>query len=307
MLTPFENESAMGFCLRTAEANLVNLHWLRRAVGLSETNQFTSKQVPRLAWTLQCQQQWLADAVGQNKLADGIQEIQWHGHQIYSAGHLRKTWPQVCPKCIHVFGYCNRLWDLSPVTVCPIHCCPLIDRCLNCKAKLGWDRPGIAICCCKYSITKKNSEEPSLKSSKVVLAKLLATAVRGENLDRYVQELGLPKFFIGLSLGGVLGILDAFGRQEQEFKVQSASSLIRARPTDDWSEIVDRALIRLKEFEHCSEEWLNVGQLNQNLLYWILEKTSSPIDARAAQDLLERVQQHTPLNRKLRTNQLPLI
>ena len=43
VLAPAEGESGVGFLLRLASANGINLHRLRQIVGMTETEMFTAK------------------------------------------------------------------------------------------------------------------------------------------------------------------------------------------------------------------------------------------------------------------------
>lgn len=61
---------------------------------------------------------------------------------------IRPRTPKVCAGCLRDFGYIRKIWDLAPVTACPIHKCHLLDECQSCRKRIGWARPGISLCKC---------------------------------------------------------------------------------------------------------------------------------------------------------------
>lgn len=61
--------------------------------------------------------------------------------------YVIRVWdPKICPACLEESGYCRRIWDLTPVTVCPTHRCILVDRCPKCKRQIGWVRNSVSRC-----------------------------------------------------------------------------------------------------------------------------------------------------------------
>jgi TniQ len=46
---------------------------------------------------------------------------------------IRYSLPKVCPACLKQYGYCQYIWDLLPVTACPVHKAILIDKCTRCQ------------------------------------------------------------------------------------------------------------------------------------------------------------------------------
>jgi hypothetical protein len=58
--------------------------------------------------------------------------------------------PKICPGCLRAFGYCRKIWELAPVTVCPLHRCMLVDECPKCKKRVSWVRSEVSVCPCGY-------------------------------------------------------------------------------------------------------------------------------------------------------------
>jgi len=63
---------------------------------------------------------------------------------------IRLNKAKICPDCLRESNYCRRIWDLSPVTVCPYHRCLLLDECPNCKKKISWIRSKVSVCSCEF-------------------------------------------------------------------------------------------------------------------------------------------------------------
>lgn len=63
---------------------------------------------------------------------------------------IRLRYPKICPECLRETGYIRKLWELSPVTICPLHRCMLLDECPGCGERISWCRPQIDRCRCDF-------------------------------------------------------------------------------------------------------------------------------------------------------------
>jgi len=61
---------------------------------------------------------------------------------------IRVERPRVCPGCLAETGYARRIWELAPVTSCPLHECLLLERCPKCERRLSWARNKLSSCSC---------------------------------------------------------------------------------------------------------------------------------------------------------------
>lgn len=61
---------------------------------------------------------------------------------------IRLSRPKICPGCLRDFGYPRRIWELTPVTACPIHKCLLLQECPNCARPFSWLRNKVSRCRC---------------------------------------------------------------------------------------------------------------------------------------------------------------
>jgi hypothetical protein len=63
---------------------------------------------------------------------------------------VRLRYPKVCPLCLRTKQYARKIWDLSPVTACPIHRCLLLDECPACRKRISWCRRKVSCCRCEF-------------------------------------------------------------------------------------------------------------------------------------------------------------
>lgn len=63
---------------------------------------------------------------------------------------IRLRYPKVCPACLNKSVYARKIWDLAPVTACPIHKRVLLDQCPRCMRRISWARRSVSQCRCGY-------------------------------------------------------------------------------------------------------------------------------------------------------------
>lgn len=74
---------------------------------------------------------------------------------------IKSHWHKVCSQCLIEYGYIRKIWDLVPVTACPLHKCLLLDQCPNCGDRLRFTRNRVSICRCEYDWRKARITEVS--------------------------------------------------------------------------------------------------------------------------------------------------
>lgn len=156
---PFPDESLLGYVIRLTEQNVYETPaWILKMAG------FNSEQIHQsCAFVFRPQD----GAAGLSRLA-GVNESELLplGYpQALSPGRaasylfsgqsvvqylVQPARPRLCPKCLSESPYCRRIWDLSTVTVCPVHRCLLINRCPGCKRDISCVRSGVSICRCEF-------------------------------------------------------------------------------------------------------------------------------------------------------------
>lgn len=85
-LSPSPVESALGFCLRAVRANGLNLHWLRREVGIGEARNITAAHAGQISMLLQCDPEWLRAGLSMGNRAEHVTYL---GHRFHQRNQLR--------------------------------------------------------------------------------------------------------------------------------------------------------------------------------------------------------------------------
>jgi len=71
--------------------------------------------------------------------------VSFFGHPV-AHSIIRNENTKICPVCLQEFGYCRAVWDLLPVTTCPLHGCLLIRHCPKCKNRISSKRRKLCVC-----------------------------------------------------------------------------------------------------------------------------------------------------------------
>ena len=73
---------------------------------------------------------------------------------------LMTSHAQVCPQCLDESGYLREDWELSAVTICPVHHVALIDKCPSCGKLLHVARIPVTTCsCCQADLCTIETEK----------------------------------------------------------------------------------------------------------------------------------------------------
>lgn len=281
-LSPHDDESGVGVCLRVAVANGFNLHWLRRETGFRESNVIDGRGATMLASVLQIDSNWLLHRLVTAHRDKSGNSWGFGGHLLYARCHVRRARPQVCPECVHQFGYCRAEWDFSLVTACSLHETPLVDWCRHCRSTLRWDRPGIAQCFCRMPISSCNERIYPLEDR---VSFLVSARVRGEPILDLVRELKLPEFLTDLSLDGVLSLLHAMGAMRNSLSTSNSRIENLERETRYWRECSCRAIERLQAV--CAGISFKEVSVNVPILRRMLRRSESMADRSLALKILQ--------------------
>ena len=65
--------------------------------------------------------------------------------------------PKLCVMCLGEFGFCRAVWDLLPVTTCPLHMCSLLRNCPRCNWRISWNRKKLCLCRCGFDWRKSSA------------------------------------------------------------------------------------------------------------------------------------------------------
>lgn len=154
---PMGDESFIGYVLRLAELNSYDTpSWIVQLAGIGNFlriglsyNLNTESGLSRLAQLAGTDVSALTRLL---YLPIGLKRKQVQFYLVFNAAIfpyvIRRRTPKICPGCLQDSSYTRKVWDLAPVTACPIHKCLLMDACPNCQSRIGWIRPGVSICRC---------------------------------------------------------------------------------------------------------------------------------------------------------------
>ena len=153
---------------------------------------------------------------------------------------LRLAHPAFCPKCVSEAGYLDAFWDLSAAVACPIHESAVLTICPACRARIGWQRPGLLTCCCGGSLLAATL--PVASPLVLDLVALLQSRLHGHT-SSIPNPRGLPlnhlaamPFSALLHLVTILGDIAASAKTSRhgrlsEPSVQRSSVIKRPTPT----------------------------------------------------------------------------
>jgi len=141
---PFADESLPGFLKRMAEAN--GFHGLRRFVALLQPDFSTFRQAAFLAARHEVLADFLALEPGElQRLCYGDGPVRRVLGRDLAPDLVAIGDRKACPLCLEDAPYHRAIWDVVPLTVCPVHAVRLVDRC-TCGARLGWGGEPILHC-----------------------------------------------------------------------------------------------------------------------------------------------------------------
>lgn len=134
---------------------------------------------------------------------------------------LRARHPKVCPACLREDRYARRIWDLSPVTTCPLHRCLLLDECPNCSRRLSWVRYKVSSCSCDFDWRRSETptvSDPELEVSRQIYLRCKLQHGKGnaerKAKDNPLSKLGLKDFLSALFFiaSQYAGVMDTKGK-----------------------------------------------------------------------------------------------
>jgi hypothetical protein len=211
--SPVSDESFIGYLIRLAELNrLATLSWLLQAAQIKSY----VRSNPSFAFNPLINLLPLAQLTGVDE-ADIVNLFYIPVDQSRSMGDymvfgsampqymIRARQPKVCPACLAEASYARKVWDLSPVTACPIHRCLLLDECPNCAKRISWSRFKINYCRCDFDwrdckIRTVDDSELRVSQQTYLRCKLQLSngLIREEGKDNPLYNINLKNFLSAL-------------------------------------------------------------------------------------------------------------
>lgn len=275
------HESGLGICLRACKKNEINLHELRRYLGLSSRKMLEQVHARQVAKLLSIDPVYLNVALPSMR-----SPLDWFGQRWYRTSDLRFTRPRVCPLCINSFGYAFASWDVSVSVACSLHGRKLVDHCESCLKKLDWNRPSLSVCSCGSLIKSSWAQEaePSLLAFQQAVDVMLYEPM---NIGAQTGIDKVSKVLFKCTLSGLVCVIDAFGLKLTPSPAP-ASDYQKIRAVSQDSLVISRALERLDAL------FQSKTRLDPNLVYEaplirMVAHHEDPKDQRLAIFLLETV------------------
>lgn len=181
------------------------------------------------------------------------QRCQFWGHPLHR-DLITISWRRVCPLCLQEDGpapYHRAIWDLTLLTVCPIHGCGLIDTCQSCGKQIGWRTSAPFRCQCGSDL--RTQTPPAASSVGLAVAQKMALMFKTapDSLEGLAAEIGLSEF-LRLALligrterGGKLHKTPSFAKRHGDQLAETLSTGWKV--CDGWPTSFHSWLDRLRE------------------------------------------------------------
>ena len=165
---PFSDESFIGYLLRLAELNCYpTVSWILQLARIRSYANSASNAAFDPSFDLQP----LSEITGieENQLTTLLYEPVAYQRgmrspEFYTFGGtlprylIRTERPKICLGCLKEASYIRKIWELAPVTACPIHKSVFLDECPKCNRRISWTRPGISKCVCEFDWREVRAE-----------------------------------------------------------------------------------------------------------------------------------------------------
>lgn len=249
--TAQQDESGMGFLLRSATANGLSLHGLRDLAGLSSVRTFWRSDARHFARVLDMPEAELQDLLVDKGKYMGQPSCRLREQPFFRTELLRLRKPQICVDCIHRSGYCKAMWDCRLYTVCHLHRKPMVERCKACRAPLRWYRPAVDVCQCGAYFRALSEGDWEEDSPEVAVATWIAEHCAEQGRD-WCDDPSFPSWMDALSLDGLCTLIQAMGVPVTSNQ-RVVNSSLAGEPVEFWQAVCGRAVERLRTLARSSD------------------------------------------------------
>jgi predicted site-specific integrase-resolvase len=144
---------------------------------------------------------------------------------------IRLKSPKICPACLKESNYIRKIWELAPVTVCPLHECLLVDECPNCGKPISWNRNEVSQCCC--SCDWRDTGSMPVTQNHLRVTRQIFKLCGLPPFDKWNGLIKAKNPLSTLTVEDFIRTLSFVARhQNTTFKTQAVSSLISKRVDD---------------------------------------------------------------------------
>lgn len=309
VLEPDLAESGMGYLLRVAGRNGMNLPSLLRWLGTSSLRAITAESVRVIAHATEAQPLWMATHLpvtirgGRNRRID-LLGCRWTIRQA-----LRLSRPQICRLCLRERASCQALWDLTGVFACWRHRCLLETRCRHCQRFIEWFRPAVEVCKCGRYLSAPFEDAPASIESSRAMAWIgyLAWSLGGADVAKPADG-HWPSWMEALSPDGQFAVVQAFGlREDAASHVGGLASKVPPEP-GTMKQVAERALQRIPDAAELDRTCSSVlrGLVYEEALERLAARGETDADRLAAQELIDWLRGRASQRRPGCTGRFPL-
>ena len=290
-------ESGQGYVLRMAAGNgLGGIVRVKQMLGCSRFQTLYAQDAPQLAQWFGASVQRLSYALESTQGGWRAEGSTYMGHNLGRRYFLNRSYPRVCPECLHEFGYCRAAWDFTLCAACVRHQRLLIDRCPACSSRLKWTRPAPCLCDCGHPWTSLDVRS-SPTDGELIIAQLIDH--RMDDHERFSKGTStscfpggyefdeLKLFMKDLSMDALHRALFAFAtaagyESDVSHERRLKAAMPKAQQTISMSIAVGIKLIQQKHFSLISSPSVLMDLLSE----LGAEDPANPVDLSTAQSLL---------------------
>ena len=149
---PYADEDLAGYILRLSQINcysspqwIYNLAQIPQYAANGNFCDRTTRDFAKLARLLSIEESTLWKMAFREYKSNKVARVKFFGRSLPTY-NLSKLKAKVCPCCLAEKSYCRKIWNLIPLTVCPVHHCLLLDTCPQCDRPIRWDRNSVNEC-----------------------------------------------------------------------------------------------------------------------------------------------------------------
>ena len=269
---PYADEDLAGYILRLSQVNRYGSpQWI---YNLAEIPQYaangnfcdrTTQDFSKLAQLLSIEESKLWRMAFREYKSNKVARVKFFGRSLPTY-NLYKLKAKVCPFCLAEKSYCRKIWNLIPVTVCPIHHCLLVDICPQCDRPIRWDRS--AVNKCKYcELDWRDIRSEVLELPKTITSHLLYAACGlGEIGKAELQLIGDCHPILNLELEHLISLFSFFAGQLIGVGDTTGKFIAANRNNAKLHELLIAAWDYLQDFPNGFERFLD----------WYKDKSSHP-------------------------------
>ncbi len=225
----------------------------------------TTRDFSKLARLLSIEESVLWKMAFREYKSNKVARVKFFGRSLPTY-NLSKLKAKVCPCCLAEKPYCRKIWNLIPLTVCPIHHCLLLDVCPQCDRNIRWNRNSVNEC--KYCQLDWCSIQPEiLQLPDTIPSHLLFAACGLEKLGKAeLQLIGEQHPILNLELENLVSLLTFIAGQLVDIGDTTGKFIVTTRSNQELHNLLLSAWDYLKDFPQSFERFLE----------WRKDKSSHP-------------------------------